>query len=107
MTPQEKVAVIRLNTDEPVGESCYSNEDLLALLKANNDSVNFVSYQLCLKKSRDDSITLGPISIKTDPDYWLNLAQMFLQLHQQEQIEDENNRNRGGTQFMQRADEIW
>lgn len=107
MSLDEEIKLVRINTQEPKEDSDYTDEEIGLMLKANNHSVNFVSYRICMLKSRDDSVTLGPISVKSNSEYWLNLAEMYLQLHQQEQNEDANNKNRGGTIYMQRADETW
>lgn len=103
MTDKEKIELIRINTDEREGESDYTDEQLLIMLKANDGSVNLVSYRICMLKSQDDTITLGPISIKTDSKYWNQLADMYYR-----QYDDEvknNSENTGKTIYMLRADE--
>lgn len=88
------------NYDSP---NAYSREYISALLD-HHKSVAYVSYKLCLLKTRNDVVTLGPISLKGDADYWKQMAQFFYDEYRAEQQEQDLSSSTGSTILMKRAD---
>ena len=88
------------NYDSP---NPYTREYISALLD-HHKSVAYVSYKLCLLKTRNDAVTLGPISLKGDADYWKRMAQLFYDEYRAEQQEQELSASEGSTILMKRAD---
>lgn len=88
------------NYDSP---NPYSREYISALLDLHK-SVAYVSYKLCLLKTRNDTVTLGPITLKGDAEYWKSMAQFFYDEYKAEQIEADEKSNSGSTILMKRAD---
>lgn len=88
------------NYDSP---NPYSLEYISALLD-HHKSVAYVSYKLCLLKTRNDVVTLGPISLKGDADYWKQMAQFFYDEYRAEQQEQDLSSSTGSTILMKRAD---
>lgn len=88
------------NYDSPTP---YSHEYISALLDRHK-SVAYVSYKLCLLKTRNDAVTLGPITLKGDAEYWKNMAKLFYDEYRAEQQEQELSASEGSTILMKRAD---
>nr|DAV58012.1 MAG TPA: hypothetical protein [Caudoviricetes sp.] len=88
------------NYDSPTP---YSLEYISALLDRHK-SVAYVSYKLCLLKTRNDAVTLGPITLKGDAEYWKNMAKLFYDEYRAEQQEQELSASEGSTILMKRAD---
>lgn len=88
------------NYDSPTP---YSLEYISALLDRHK-SVAYVSYKLCLLKTRNDAVTLGPITLKGDAEYWKNMAKLFYDEYRAEQQDQELSASEGSTILMKRAD---
>ena len=56
----------------------FDDEDLQLLLDKNGGDVQAASYEGCMKKAvADDALTLSGITLKSNREYWLTLAQQF------------------------------
>ena len=102
MATKEQIELVKANT---AGNSATSitDEQISALLDAHG-SVAYVSYKICLLKSSNDAVSLGPISLKSNADYWKNLANLYLAEYEQEKQAELEKASSGSTIFMQRAD---
>lgn len=80
----------------------FSESDLQTLL-AMYPNINQASYEGCLIKSSNDSVSLGPINTPNNEQYWIRRANHFKSLWIQDQREDR--RKAGGTLSWKRADE--
>lgn len=76
----------------------FSEEDLNTLLTMYSD-INRASYEGCLIKSSNDSVSLGPINTPNNELYWLRRAKHFKSLW----IADERSKRCGVS--WKRADE--
>lgn len=104
MATQEQINEVKLNTQESEFPM-YTDEEIGALIDSTG-SVNAASYRICLLKSMDDAVTLGPISLSSNKDYWLKLAEYFRVLWEEEKNKAISG-GEGGTFTFQRADENW
>lgn len=102
MAEQAPIDLVKINTSG-VSSVSFTDEQIGALLDAHG-SVAYVSYKICLQKSSNDAVTLGPISLKSNADYWKNLAQLYWNEYQLEQQDNAQKAGSGSTIFMQRAD---
>ena len=102
MATKEQIELVKANT---AGNSATSitDEQISALLDAHG-SVSYVSYKICLLKRSNDIVTLGPISLKSNADYWKNLANLYRAEYEQEKQAELEKASSGSTIFMQRAD---
>lgn len=55
----------------------YFDEDELLMLLEEFPDVNQASYEGCLIKAQDDSVSLGPINTPSNQKYWLQRARHF------------------------------
>ena len=81
----------------------FSDEDLTTLLEMY-PNINRASYEGCLIKSSNDSVSLGPINTPNNEQYWLRRANHFKSMW----IRDERAEQRqsaGGGLSWKRADE--
>ena len=60
------------------------SEDQLELLATMYASVNQACYFGCLMKAQANKITVGPITIENDVNFWLQLANSFKEVYEQE-----------------------
>ena len=102
MTTKEQIDLVKANT-AGISSTVITDEQVEALLNAHG-SVAYVSYKICLLKSSNDAVTLGPISLKSNADYWKNLANFFLAEWEREKQDELEKAGSGSTIFMQRAD---
>ena len=79
-------------------------ETYISALLDRHKSVAYVSYKLCLLKTRNDVVTLGPITLKGDAEYWKQMAQFFYDEYKAEQQEQDLSSSSGSTILMKRAD---
>jgi hypothetical protein len=79
-------------------------ETYISALLDRHKSVAYVSYKLCLLKTRNDAVTLGPITLKGDAEYWKNMARFFYDEYKAEQQEQDLSASTGSTILMKRAD---
>lgn len=56
----------------------FDDEDLQLLLDKNSGDVQTASYEGCMKKAvADDALIISGITLKSNREYWLGLAQQF------------------------------
>lgn len=103
MVEQADIDLVVENIGNNNSPNPYPQEYISALLDRHK-SVAYVSYKLCLLKTRNDVVTLGPISLKGDADYWKQLAQFFYDEYKAEQQEQDLSSSSGSTILMKRAD---
>lgn len=78
----------------------FSDEDLNTLLEMY-PNLNRASYEGCLIKSSNDSVSLGPINTPNNEQYWIRRANHFKALW----VREEQRKNNGGGLSWKRADE--
>ena len=103
MANQADIDLVKANIGNYDSPNPYPEEYIYALLD-HHKSVAYVSYKLCLLKTRNDVVTLGPISLKGDADYWKQMAQFFYDEYKVEQQEQDLSSSSGSTILMKRAD---
>lgn len=54
----------------------FENEELQVLLDTYPD-INEASYEGCLIKAQNDSVSLGPINTPSNEQYWIRRAKHF------------------------------
>lgn len=81
----------------------FSDEDLNTLL-GMYPNLNRASYEGCLIKSSNDSVSLGPINTPNNEQYWIRRANHFKALWVREEREEQRKNNGGGLSWK-RADE--
>ena len=81
----------------------FSDEDLNTLLEMY-PNLNRASYEGCLIKSSNDSVSLGPINTPNNEQYWIRRANHFKALWVREEREEQRKNNGGGLSWK-RADE--
>lgn len=104
MATKEQIDLVKANT-AGISSTVITDEQVEALLNAHG-SVAYVSYKICLLKSSNDAISLGPISLKSNADYWKNLADLYLAEYEREKQAELEKASSGSTIFVQRADGI-
>lgn len=82
----------------------FSDDDLNTLL-AMYPNVNRASYEGCLIKSSNDSVSLGPINTPNNEQYWIRRAKHFENLWKADEREERRKNGNGGGLSWQRADE--
>ena len=82
----------------------FSDDDLNTLL-AMYPNVNRASYEGCLIKSSNDSVSLGPINTPNNEQYWIRRAKHFEKLWKADEREERRINGNGGGLSWQRADE--
>lgn len=103
MAAPTDIELVKINIDNDNSPSPMNDQSISALLDKHK-SVAYVSYMICLMKTRNDAVTLGPISLKGDADYWKQMAQFYYDQYKQEQQERELSSSEGSTILMRRAD---
>ena len=81
----------------------FSDEDLNNLLTMYPD-INRASYEGCLIKSSNDSVSLGPINTPNNEEYWIRRAKHFKSIWLMSEREKRAKQAGGGTSWK-RADE--
>lgn len=76
MAPKIKLNVLRTNLLEEQ-YPFFTDEQLLNLLSECNGDVDKASYRGCLMKAQIDGISLGPLKVESNDEFWLKLARMF------------------------------
>lgn len=59
-------------------------EEQLNKLATMYESLNQACYMGCLMKAQANKITVGPITIENDVNFWLQLANSFKEAYEQE-----------------------
>lgn len=103
MAKEADIELVKINTDNANAVFPLTDEQISALLDKHG-SVAYVSYKICLLKTRNDTVKLGPISLQGDANYWKQLAQFYYDEYKQEQQAQEIEKSSGSTIFMRRAD---
>lgn len=99
LTPLQRLKFNLQETQFPY----FSDEDLNTLLEMY-PNLNQASYEGCLIKSSNDSVSLGPINTPNNEQYWIRRANHFKALWTKDQ-RDEQRKNNGGGLSWRRADE--
>lgn len=81
----------------------FSDDDLQTLLTMY-PNINRASYEGCLIKSSNDSVSLGPINTPNNEQYWLRRAKHFKSLWTQDERKEQR-KGSGGGMSWKRADE--
>lgn len=81
----------------------FSDDDLNTLLKMY-PNINRASYEGCLIKSSNDSVSLGPINTPNNEQYWIRRAKHFKALWLKDEREEQAKKSGGGMSWK-RADE--
>ena len=102
MATKEQIELVKANT-AGTSSVTFTDEQVSALLDAHG-SVPYVCYKICLQRASNDAVTLGPISLKSNADYWKNLAELYWREYQEEQQDSALKASGGSTFFMKRAD---
>lgn len=58
----------------------FDDTAITTLLDMHDQHVGNAAYDGCLQKAQDDSITLGPIQIKSNENFWLRRAQLVREM---------------------------
>lgn len=82
----------------------FSDADLEMLIELH-PNINEASYEGCLIKSSNDSVSLGPISTPNNEQYWLRRAKHFKALWEQDKRKAQREQNGGSSFSWRRADE--
>ena len=82
----------------------FSDTDLTTLLTMY-PNINRASYEGCLIKSSNDSVSLGPINTPNNEQYWLRRANHFKALWNRDEREEQRKNQGGGGLSWKRADE--
>lgn len=96
-----KLEMLKFNLQEETYP--YFTDKQLRLLLSQYGSVRRASYEGCLIKSRDDSVSLGPINTVSNEKYWLRMAKRFSSYKDDYSTNGSRNKRR---KSMRRADEI-
>lgn len=62
----------------------FLTDKQLQTICESTDNLNEAVYTACKMKARADKITVGPISIENDADYWNTLAESFYKKWQED-----------------------
>lgn len=81
----------------------FSDDDLNTLLSMY-PNLNQASYEGCLIKSSDDSVSLGPINTPSNEQYWIRRANHFKALWNKD-VRAERTASKGCGLSWQRVDE--
>lgn len=103
MAKEADIELVKINTDNVNSVNPLTDEQISALLDQHK-SVAYVSYKICLLNTRNDVVTLGPIKLQGNADYWKSMAQLFYDEYKREQEEAELKASAGSTILMRRAD---
>lgn len=82
----------------------FSEEDLTTLISMY-PNINRASYEGCLIKSSNDSVSLGPINTPNNEQYWIRRANHFKSLWVRDEREEQRKKGNGGGLSWKRADE--
>ena len=82
----------------------YFSEEELETLLSMYPGINRASYEGCLIKSSNDSVSLGPINTPSNENYWIRRANHFKSLWVKEEREEQRKSNESSLSWK-RADE--
>ena len=96
------LAQLKFNLQE--SQFPYFSDDDLNTLLTMYPNINRASYEGCLIKSSNDSVSLGPINTPNNEQYWLRRANHFKALWNRDKRAEQRASNGGGLSWK-RADE--
>lgn len=96
------LAQLKFNLQE--NQFPYFSDDDLNTLLTMYPNINRASYEGCLIKSSNDSVSLGPINTPSNEQYWLRRANHFKVLWNRDARAEHRASNGGGLSWR-RADE--
>lgn len=96
------LAQLKFNLQE--SQFPYFSDDDLNTLLTMYPNINRASYEGCLIKSSNDSVSLGPINTPNNEQYWLRRANHFKALWNRDERAERRASNGGGLSWK-RADE--
>lgn len=102
MAELTQLAQLKFNLQE--SQFPYFSDDDLNTLLTMYPNINRASYEGCLIKSSDDSVSLGPINTPNNEQYWLRRANHFKALWNRDERAEQRASNGGGLSWK-RADE--
>lgn len=102
MATREQVELVKVNLQVNQYQD-FTDEQITALLDAHG-SAAYVSYKLSLLRSSNDAVTIGPISLKGDSEYWQRMSKLFYDEYLGEQQAEKEKSSNGSTLLMRRAD---
>lgn len=97
------LAQLKFNLQE--SQFPYFSDDDLNTLLTMYPNINRASYEGCLIKSSNDSVSLGPINTPNNEQYWLRRANHFKALWNRDERAEQRASNNGGGLSWKRADE--
>ena len=97
-------ALERLKFNLQESQFPYFSDDDLNNLLTMYPNVNRASYEGCLIKSSNDSVSLGPINTPNNEQYWIRRANHFKSLWIKDEREERAKQTGGGMSWT-RADE--
>ena len=83
----------------------YFSEDELNTLLTMYPNINRASYEGCLIKSSNDSVSLGPINTPNNEQYWIRRANHFKSLWNRDERAEQRANQSGGGISWKRVDE--
>ena len=83
----------------------YFSEDELNTLLTMYPNINRASYEGCLIKSSNDSVSLGPINTPNNEQYWIRRANHFKSLWNRDERAEQRANQAGGGMSWKRVDE--
>ena len=102
MVELTSLAQLKFNLQE--SQFPYFSDDDLNTLLTMYSNINRASYEGCLIKSSNDSVSLGPINTPNNEQYWLRRANHFKALWNRDERAEQRASN-GGRLSWKRADE--
>lgn len=103
MSELTPLAQLKFNLQE--SQFPYFSDDDLTTLLILYPNINRASYEGCLIKSSNDSVSLGPINTPNNEQYWLRRANHFKALWNRDERTEQRASNGGSGLSWQRADE--
>ena len=97
------LAQLKFNLQE--SQFPYFSDDDLNTLLTMYPNINRASYEGCLIKSSNDSVSLGPINTPNNEQYWLRRANHFKALLNRDERAEQRASNDGVRLSWKRADE--
>lgn len=103
MTELTPLAQLKFNLQE--SQFPYFSDDDLNTLLTMYPNINRASYEGCLIKSSNDSVSLGPINTPNNEQYWLRRANHFKALWNRDERAEQRASNNGSGLSWKRGDE--
>jgi len=55
----------------------FTDDQLINMLEESKWDVNLASYKACQMKAQIDGLTLGPLQVASNDEFWLKMARMY------------------------------